>query len=81
MSGKSPEELKAMLDARDHHIREQWVKAMEVRLVREELVKCQRGEGANAPVHCKELSERYLSMLGDAKIKGWRIVDSKELSK
>lgn len=95
----SEDELKltqpAMLNARDNHIREQWIKAMEVRIVREELIKCQRGEGVDAHVHCRELSERYLSMLADAKVrsihiprrtlaehaqvKGWRNVYTKDL--
>ncbi|KZW02730.1 NADH-ubiquinone oxidoreductase 12 kda subunit mitochondrial precursor [Exidia glandulosa HHB12029] len=76
MSVPKPEDLKVMLEARDNHVREQWIKAMEVRLVREELDKCQRGEGVNAHVHCKELADRYLTMLADAKVKGWRIVDT-----
>ena len=58
----------ALLDARSNHVREQWVKVMELRLVREELIKCQRGEGANAQVYCKELADRYLAMLPDAKV-------------
>ncbi|KAH7106553.1 NADH-ubiquinone oxidoreductase 12 kda subunit mitochondrial precursor [Auriculariales sp. MPI-PUGE-AT-0066] len=65
-----------MLDARDKHVREQWIKVMELRLVREELVKCQRSEGINALAQCKELSERYLDMLKTAKVEGWRIVDT-----
>jgi hypothetical protein len=41
---------------------------MEVRLVKEELNKCYRGEGVNAPQFCKELAERYVGMLKDNKV-------------
>jgi hypothetical protein len=54
--------------ARDNHIRESWVKAMEARLVREELQKCHKFEGVNHYQSCKELAERYVDMLKDAKV-------------
>lgn len=59
----------AKLEERDNHIRESWVKAMEVRLVREELEKCQRGEGVNHYENCKWLSEKYLTMLKTNKVR------------
>jgi len=71
----SADELKAKLKERDHHIREQWIQLMEARLVREELIKCQRAEGVNAYAVCKDLAERYLTMLPDARVKGWKVVD------
>jgi hypothetical protein len=53
---------------RDNHIRESWVKAMELRLVREELEKCQQGEGVNHYENCKWMSEKYLTMLRTNKV-------------
>jgi hypothetical protein len=45
------------------------VKAMEARLVREELEKCQRSEGTNHYEKCRWLSELYLAMLKDNKVR------------
>jgi hypothetical protein len=58
---------------REHHIRESWVKAMEARLVREELEKCQKSEGVNHYENCKWLSEKYLTMLKENKVRMFRI--------
>ena len=44
--------------ARDSLVREQWIKTMEQRLVRDELAKCYRAEGVNHYVACKDLAER-----------------------
>jgi hypothetical protein len=60
--------LPAKLAEREHHIRESWVKAMEARLVREELEKCQRTEGVNHYETCKWLSDKYLTMLKENKV-------------
>ena len=49
-------------------ILESWVKAMEVRLVREELEKCRKGEGPNAMENCRWLAEKYMQMLQDNKV-------------
>lgn len=54
--------------ARDLVIKESWVKAMEVRLVREELEKCRKGEGPNAMENCRWLAEKYAQMLKDNKV-------------
>ncbi|KAF8896224.1 hypothetical protein BD779DRAFT_1668056 [Infundibulicybe gibba] len=62
-------EIKAKLQERENHIRESWVKAMEARLVRDELEKCQQGEGVNHYENCKWLSEKYLNMLKDNKVR------------
>jgi len=67
----SHEELTAMLKARQEHIRETWIKAMETRLYREELIKCFRGEGSNHGEACKELAERYMKALDENRIKGF----------
>lgn len=54
---------------KDAHIKEQWVKTMEIRLVRDELNKCYKGEGVNATEHCKDLALRYLGMLKSHKVR------------
>lgn len=56
------------LSDRTHHIRESWVKAMEARLVREELVKCQRAEGVNHYKECQHLAEMYTGMIRENKV-------------
>jgi len=68
--------LPAKLAEKDHHIRESWVKAMEARLVREELEKCQRAEGVNHYENCKWLSEKYLTMLRENKV---RVIPDKKI--
>jgi hypothetical protein len=44
------------------------VKAMEARLVREELEKCQKSEGVNHYENCRWLTEKYLKMLKENKV-------------
>ncbi|KAF9237608.1 hypothetical protein BU15DRAFT_48482, partial [Melanogaster broomeanus] len=63
------------LKEREDHLRESWVKAMEARLVRDELVKCQRHEGVNSLENCKWWSEKYIQMLQDNKVKGYKEID------
>lgn len=46
----------------------QWVKTMEARIVREELMKCHRSEGVNHYAICKPLVETYMDLLKDAKV-------------
>jgi hypothetical protein len=41
---------------------------MEARLVRDELVKCQRAEGVNHYQSCKELAEKYTGMIRENKV-------------
>ncbi|KAJ9104689.1 hypothetical protein QFC20_004461 [Naganishia adeliensis] len=62
------EDYKKTLSERDTHIRESWVKAMEARIVREELVKCQRGEGVNHYKRCGHLAEMYTGMIRENKV-------------
>jgi len=69
------EALKAKVRERDDYVRESWVKAMEARLVRDELVKCQRYEGVNHLESCKWLSDKYLQMLQENKVKGYKHID------
>ena len=56
------------MQERDDLIRESWVKAMEAKLVRDELEKCQRAEGVNHYENCKWLAEKYLHMLQDNRV-------------
>ncbi|KAG8753757.1 hypothetical protein FRC12_011427 [Ceratobasidium sp. 428] len=69
------ETYKNVLANRENHIRESWIKVMETRLVREELQKCHRFEGVNHYQSCKELAEKYIELLKDAKVKGYTIVE------
>ncbi|KAF7317085.1 hypothetical protein HMN09_00443200 [Mycena chlorophos] len=76
MSSEATKELyRKKLEERDDHIRESWVKAMEVRLVREELEKCRRGEGPNALENCKWLADKYQQMLVDNKLQGYKVIE------
>lgn len=68
-------QIKAKMEARDAHLRESWVKAMEARLVQEELDKCHRAEGVNHYENCKWLAEKYLGMLRENRVKGYNVVD------
>lgn len=61
--------LLAEVRARDEHIRESWVRAMEVQIVREELTKCQRAEGVNHYENCKSLADKYITMLRENKVR------------
>ncbi|EPQ52748.1 hypothetical protein GLOTRDRAFT_131987 [Gloeophyllum trabeum ATCC 11539] len=69
------EELQARLKARDDHLRESWVRAMEARIVRDELKKCQRGEGVNHLENCKWLADKYANMLKENRVKGYKMID------
>lgn len=57
--------------AQDAVIREQWVKSMMARLIREELGKCYAKEGVNHLEKCGGLRERYFEALKDAKVRGY----------
>ncbi|PWN19083.1 hypothetical protein BCV69DRAFT_251616 [Microstroma glucosiphilum] len=64
----SQEEFEATLAARNETLRNNWIKTMEARIVREELQKCQKAEGVNHYAVCKPLVETYLELLKDAKV-------------
>jgi len=70
----SIEEVRSKLEARDAHIRESWINAMEAKLVGEELSKCRKGEGVNSYQNCKYLADLYLELLKDASVKGYKQV-------
>ncbi|KAL8690333.1 MAG: hypothetical protein Q9224_004428 [Gallowayella concinna] len=57
--------------AQDAIIKEQWVKSMMNRLIRQELAKCYYREGVNHLEKCGKLRERYLDTLKDAKVQGY----------
>jgi len=58
----------AKLKERADHIRESWVKAMEVRLVKQELEKCHKAEGVNHYENCAWLAQKYLTMLKENRV-------------
>ncbi|KAI9632949.1 NADH-ubiquinone oxidoreductase 12 kda subunit mitochondrial precursor [Dioszegia hungarica] len=70
------DDYRTELKNRENHVRESWVKAMEARLVREELQKCYRGEGVNHLQNCKELAEMYTRMIRENKIKGYTVIET-----
>ncbi|KIK47408.1 hypothetical protein CY34DRAFT_799357 [Suillus luteus UH-Slu-Lm8-n1] len=67
--------IKSKLQEREEFIRESWVKAMEARLVRDELTKCHRNEGVNHLENCRWLSDKYITMLKENKVKGYKKID------
>ncbi|KAN0138840.1 hypothetical protein V8E53_003228 [Lactarius tabidus] len=75
MSDDRATELKARIAARDAHVRESWVRAMEARIVRDQLQSCYRIEGVNHYETCRELSEKYTTLLRENRVKGYKQVD------
>jgi len=75
MSDDRAAELKARLAAREAHVRESWVRAMEARIVRDQLQTCFRAEGVNHYETCHELSEKYITLLRENRVKGYKQVD------
>ncbi|KAH9838363.1 NADH-ubiquinone oxidoreductase 12 kDa subunit [Rhodofomes roseus] len=69
------EELKARVKEREDLIRESWVRAMEAKIVRENMQKCYRIEGVNHGEKCKHLAEKYTQMLQENKVKGYKHID------
>lgn len=69
--GVDYDDNKALKAAQDAVLREQWVKSMMARIVRDELGKCYYREGVNHLQNCGKLRERYLELLKDAKVKGY----------
>lgn len=50
-------------------MREDWIKVMEMRIVREKLGECWRTEGVNAHEQCAHLAQRLLEMIPDHKVR------------
>jgi hypothetical protein len=63
----------ALKAAQDAIIREQWVKSMMARLVREEMGKCYRREGVNHLEKCGVLRGKMIISLEDER--GWLVVE------
>ncbi|KAI0635716.1 NADH-ubiquinone oxidoreductase 12 kDa subunit [Trametes polyzona] len=68
-------EYKARLAERERIIRESWVRTVEAQLVREKLDRCYETEGVNHMESCKDLRERYIDMLRDNRVKGYKNID------
>ncbi|RPD61146.1 NADH-ubiquinone oxidoreductase 12 kDa subunit [Lentinus tigrinus ALCF2SS1-7] len=68
-------EYKARLAEREHIIRESWVRNMEAKLVRDQLDRCYQTEGVNHLESCKDIRERYIDMLRDNRVKGYKNID------
>ncbi|CAL1716793.1 unnamed protein product [Somion occarium] len=68
-------ELQRQLKQRDEIIRESWVKTMEARIVRDNLQKCYRIEGVNHLESCKHLADRYITMIKENRVKGYKHID------
>ncbi|KAF9532575.1 NADH-ubiquinone oxidoreductase 12 kDa subunit [Crepidotus variabilis] len=68
-------EIQAKLEERENHIRESWVRAMEARIVKDELAKCHKTEGVNHYENCSWLSQKYLNMLKENRVKGYKTID------
>ncbi|KAI5119004.1 hypothetical protein M0805_004414 [Coniferiporia weirii] len=76
MDSSTVEQLQARVRAREEHIRESWVRAMEAKIVRDELTKCHRVEGVNHYENCKWLSEKYVELLRENRVKGYKQIDT-----
>ncbi|KAG0828365.1 hypothetical protein G6F18_009107 [Rhizopus arrhizus] len=62
----------AVYAARNQKIRDDWVKAMEARLIKEKLDECYRTEGVNHYQSCRHLADMYLATLKTHKVEGFR---------
>jgi hypothetical protein len=64
--------LVAVLEARDQHLREEWVQVEMTKLIREKLSRCYKREGPNFPEKCSDLIEAYVERLERGGVKSWR---------
>jgi len=69
--GVDYDDNKALKAAQDSILREQWVKSMMARLVRDELGKCYFEHGVNHLEKCGTLRERYFELLKESRVKGY----------
>ncbi|KAI9251898.1 hypothetical protein BDA99DRAFT_444307, partial [Phascolomyces articulosus] len=58
--------------ARAQKIRDDWVKAMEARLIKEKLDECYRTEGVNHYASCRDLADMYLKSIKENRVEGFR---------
>ncbi|RUS17283.1 hypothetical protein BC937DRAFT_90161, partial [Endogone sp. FLAS-F59071] len=63
---------KALLAAREQKLRDDWVRAMEVRVIREQLSKCYKTEGVNHYQNCRHLADLYLQAIRQNNVVGYR---------
>ncbi|OMH80948.1 NADH-ubiquinone oxidoreductase 12 kDa subunit, mitochondrial [Zancudomyces culisetae] len=68
-------EREEILNNRANIIREQWIKLMETRILREKLEECYLREGVNHQENCRVLSLRYLDQFPKTRVTGWRKID------
>ncbi|OBZ72729.1 NADH-ubiquinone oxidoreductase subunit, mitochondrial [Grifola frondosa] len=68
-------EYKARLQERNESIRESWVRTMECQIVKDNVQKCFRLEGVNHLEKCKALRDRYLEMLAENRLQGYKVID------
>ncbi|PVV00761.1 hypothetical protein BB560_004158 [Smittium megazygosporum] len=59
-------------EKRENVIREQWIKLMETRILREKLEECYETQGDNHIENCRELALRYLDQFPKTEITGWQ---------
>ncbi|KAJ1961320.1 hypothetical protein GGI12_003313 [Dipsacomyces acuminosporus] len=59
-----------LFENRDRVVRDQWVKVMKLRIVREKLAECYHKESVNHMQNCRVLVERYLKDFDGARIGG-----------
>ncbi|KAI8327610.1 hypothetical protein BD560DRAFT_417804 [Blakeslea trispora] len=67
-----PSDRKAIYAARNQKIRDDWVKAMEARIIKEKLDECYRTEGVNHYQSCRHLADLYFDALKNNKVTGFR---------
>ncbi|KAI7903095.1 uncharacterized protein BX663DRAFT_551942 [Cokeromyces recurvatus] len=67
-----PNDHKAVYAARNQKIRDDWVKVMEARLIKEKLDECYRTEGVNHYQTCRELADMYFATIKTHKVEGFR---------
>ncbi|CCE33413.1 hypothetical protein E4U22_000675 [Claviceps purpurea] len=79
-NGVDYDDTRAFKAAEDAIIREQWVGAMMIRLVREELGKCYDREGVNHLENCSKLREKYAELFAKNQFKGTRYLQRQYLS-
>ncbi|KAI0077890.1 NADH-ubiquinone oxidoreductase 12 kDa subunit [Panus rudis PR-1116 ss-1] len=68
-------EYQQKLKERDELLRESWVRSMEARIVRDSLQKCYRTEGVNHLESCKQLADKYLELIRENRVKGYKHID------
>ncbi|KZT07696.1 NADH-ubiquinone oxidoreductase 12 kDa subunit [Laetiporus sulphureus 93-53] len=69
------EELNARLKEREMQIRESFIRAMEAKIMEDNIMKCHRIEGVNHQEKCKDLALRYAKMFKENRMKGYKHID------